>query len=377
MAKTLQRKLRAWQSGSAGSGDFILADAKDADLAPGGLPEPVARSQERPDATFPYRSREAFFDQIVELIEASPLDLMVLSPPAASELTGPRGPFHASNVSPSVRMLPGLGLATGLTLDDAGPIPIFGVGHCADRSPGAAELNAYEQFRREAGAARRRHILELYPACGCDGGPPRRTGEILSDRLIHSILEVPPAARPLLVQTPYYGPRLMEGMAACLPGVSVGVLGGPASTAFDAFQLLDESRRHGARAALFGRRIAAAEHQAAFVRLLDHVARGEASPAEAVHAYHGVLQGLRIRPLRELSEDLQPGARLFRGEETSATCVVVPELPYGGERSAAIANPKPAPAVARTAYDDEPDFDRMTPQEKLEYNQRRRDRIFG
>ena len=40
----------------------------------------------------------------------------------------------------------------------------------------------------------------------------------------------------------------------------VGILGGSAGTTYDAFFLLEDARRHGARAALVGRTINNSEH---------------------------------------------------------------------------------------------------------------------
>lgn len=385
MTKTLQRKIRALLADASNSAEFILADAKESDLALAGVPAVLERSLERPDASFPYRSRGAYLDQILELIEDSPLDLMVVSREVAGSMAGAGGAFEHSRVSPSVRVQSGRDLRARAP-GESGPLPLFGLGLSRDRALDQAELDAYDRFRLDVGVVRGGHLLELYPASGRDGGPPQRVDDVLDDRLLHSLLESPPWARPTLLQVPYYGPRLMERLAGCLPGIAVGVLGGAPGTTFDAFQLLAEAGRNGARAALFGRRIGAAEHQAAFVRLMDVVARREASPAEAVHAYHGVLQGLGIRPLRELGEDLQPSSQLLRGEERSAVYVVVPELPYApgargepagaGERSSGTRT-APSPPAATTPTEPEPDFDRMTPQEKLDYNQRRRDRIFG
>lgn len=390
MQKSLQRKLRTLHANS-NSVEFVLGDAKESDLAMRNLPQRIARSWERPDANFPYRSREAFRDQIEELLEDSPLDLMVVSPEIARETAGRAGVFSRSEVSPAVRTAAGhwepVPAETRGGPRSEGPLPLFGIGFCRDRDLDRAELDAYEKFRFAAGAARTRHLLELYPSCGCDGGPPQRVDDLLADRLLHSILEVPATARPLLIQAPYYGPALMESLAAILPGVPVGIVGGPAGTTFDAFRLLTESKKYGARGALFGRRIASAEHQPAFVRFLDYLARGEVAPAEAVHAYHGVLQGLGIRPRRELEEDLMSTADLHRGDEASTVSVVVPDSPFGESKTEAFSSSShptsPEIVLARHSLKgdgrdgEEPDFDAMTVQEKLDYNQRRRDRIFG
>jgi hypothetical protein len=72
--------------------------------------------------------------------------------------------------------------------------------------------------------------------------------------------------------------------------------------------MLWEAKKHGARAALFGRKINNAEHQLSFITHLRALADGHATPADAVRAYHGDLEKLRIKPHRSLNDDLQPGA---------------------------------------------------------------------
>jgi hypothetical protein len=62
-------------------------------------------------------------------------------------------------------------------------------------------------------------------------------------------------ARPLFLKLPYHGPVAIAELTAYDPHLVVGVLGGSAGTTHDAFLLLQDARQHGARAALFGRKI--------------------------------------------------------------------------------------------------------------------------
>jgi hypothetical protein len=89
------------------------------------------------------------------------------------------------------------------------------------------------------------------------------------------------------------------------PSMIVGVLGGSSGTSFDAFTLLAEAKKYGARVALFGRKIKDAEHPLSFVATLRQVADGGLSADEAVRAYHGDLQKLQIAPRRALKDDLE------------------------------------------------------------------------
>ena len=66
----------------------------------------------------------------------------------------------------------------------------------------------------------------------------------------------------------YHGPKAMEELVRYDPHLVVGVLGGAAGTTYDAFKLLGEAKKYGARAALFGRKINNAENQLAFIEFL-------------------------------------------------------------------------------------------------------------
>ena len=85
----------------------------------------------------------------------------------------------------------------------------------------------------------------------------------------------------------------------------VGILGGSAGTTRDTFELLEQAQRHGARVALFGRRIQRAESQLDLVGLMRPVLRGELSPADAVRAYHAALERAEIAAQRTLEADLE------------------------------------------------------------------------
>src|SRR5262249_12583847 len=102
-----------------------------------------------------------------------------------------------------------------------------------------------------------------------------------------------------------HGAKAMEELVHYDPHLIVGILGGSAGTTYDAFKLLAEAKKYGARVALFGRKINNAENQLAFIHMLRLTADDEIWAEEAVRAYHGVLQKLGIRAHRSLEEDMQ------------------------------------------------------------------------
>ena len=165
------------------------------------------------------------------------------------------------------------------------------------------------------------------------------------------------------------------------PHLVVGILGGSAGTTYDAFKLLAEAKKYGARVALFGRKINNAENQLAFIQFLRLIADGEVSAEEAVKAYHGVLQKLGARPHRSLEEDmqLQTGVMSYGG---STRTISVPTA--SGGASSAKKGPcdcgcgtceTKAPAVAES--NGEVDFAKMTPAEKMAHHQAKWDRVLG
>ena len=83
-------------------------------------------------------------------------------------------------------------------------------------------------------------------------------------------------------------------------------------TAHDAFKLLADAQKYGARLALFGRKIKEAEHPLAFIRLLRSIVEGDVTPEEAVHAYHGELSREKIQPKRCIKDDLQLTAAVLK-----------------------------------------------------------------
>jgi hypothetical protein len=189
----------------------------------------------------------------------------------------------------------------------------------------------------------------------------------------------------------YHGPKAMEELVAYDPHLVVGVLGGGAGTTYDAFKLIAEAQKYGARVALFGRKINNAENQLAFVEFLRLITDRVVSPEEAVKAYHGVLQHLGIKPQRKLEDDLvlQTGVMSYGGGSTVTVPAGVPKADAHHECKCTIKPPpgkksgdcgchaKPAEKTVAAPSTAVPDFTKMTQAEKLAYNQAKRDRIYG
>jgi len=338
-----------------GCGDFILADAKDADMA-FGLAAPGLAAGGAPGRG-PFRSIHEYRESIRELVAEGLVDIMLMSASTSEVLAIDERLFDESPVTPAVRMndttdiwlaagtgdyarqpalpfatttIPQARWGTGREPPDApggAPYPganlgLFSITLNDEAAVDRAMLAAYREFRLEAERDGFRHFLEVfYPnAPGAVPGRPRdaRPADVarfLADHVVRALAGVPRAGRPAFLKIPYLGPEAMEQLAAYDRSLVVGVLGGGAGTTHDAFALVADAKRHGARVALFGRKINAAEHQPTFVRHLRLVADGQLAAAEAVRAYHAALEKLALRPHRSLEDDLvrAPVAQAYGG----------------------------------------------------------------
>jgi hypothetical protein len=316
--KSLDAKLANLHADPAGADDFILADAKDADMAfgldaPGTDPLTGAR-----------RSLADYRDQIREIVSQGLVDIMLMSASTSELLTVDERLFDGTTVTPAVRandttdihVLAGAAYpqqpsrpfrtATIEQIRRAAGVDVglYSLTPANDAAVDVVALEAYRDFRIEAERDGFRHFLELFapnPVAGTLADPAR----FLNDFVARTLAGVVSAARPLFLKMPYPGPRAMRALAAYDPHLIPGVLGGASGTTYDAFFLLENARRNGARAALFGRKIKDSEHPLTLVRHLRAVADGQIDAAEACRAYHSDLAALGITPRRPLTEDLE------------------------------------------------------------------------
>src|SRR5215471_6189319 len=100
-----------------------------------------------------------------------------------------------------------------------------------------------------------RYFLEVFDPNVTSGIAPEKLGEFINDNIIRSLAGVPESGRPLFLKIVYHGPRAMEELAQYDPNLVVAILGGSAGTTYDAFKLIHDAQKYGARVALFGRKI--------------------------------------------------------------------------------------------------------------------------
>ena len=329
--KSLDAKLIRIHADPHRARDFILADAKDADMGMGLLAAGSAwdGERERPRSLAEYR------EQMREVARQELVDILLMSASSHDLLGMEERLFDSSPVTVAVRAndTTDIHLARGGCYPQALSMPFrsatveqlqCGRVTCSDEDrrrgcnlglysltlnndPEAdlRTLEAYRDFRIEAELKEFRHFLEVFDPNVPGAMGPERVGNFVNDQIVRLLAAVPRSGRPLFLKIAYHGPRFMEELAAYDPHLVPGVLGGAAGTTHDAFHLLAEARKHGARAALFGRKINRAEHQLTFIQFLRRVADGDIEPKEAVAAYHGELQKLNIRPRLALQQDLE------------------------------------------------------------------------
>ncbi len=403
MEKSLDLKLAAIRANPSTCKDFILADAKDADMAYG-LASP-GQSPEYHGQEGRFRSLAEYRDLMREVVRQGLVDIMLRSASSNEILTIEARLFDDSPVTPAARandttdihvIRGGVYTKTPSTPFRTATIEQIQCGKVScepeERGLGAnlglysitfnneperdrLALERYREFRVEAEHKGFRHFLEVFDPNMPGAVDPKLLGHFINDHIARTLAGVPRSGRPLFLKIVYHGPQFMEDLAGYDPDLVPGVLGGASGTTYDAFKLLAEAKKHGARAALVGRKINNSEHQLAFVEILRLIADDGISPEEAVKAYHGVLQKLGIKPYRPLEKDMElTNPAVSYGGGAKPIAVSIPGAPTGegGTRNHA----RPDDDFPRTS-EGRYDFAAFTPQQRFRFNQLERDRVFG
>lgn len=425
--KSLDRKLTEIKS-NPDSKAFIIADAKDADMAfgvraPGprhylsGAGERVARFSPEiwTREEYNFRNLPEFLDIIREIVDQGAIDIMLMSAYVNEQLSIKESYFDHNEVTPAARAND----ATDIwairhgcyTKEPSQPFRSASIDHiqCGEsecdstleRFPGAdlglysmtfvnelehdkRSLEAFRQFREEAERKRFRYFLEIFDPNIPTGIPPENLGEFINDNIIRNLAGVTDSGRPQFLKIAYHGPKAMEELAQYDPNLVVGILGGSAGTTYDAFRLIHDAQKYGARIALFGRKINNAEHQLAFVEMLRMITDSRVDPLEAVHAYHGILQSKNIRPNRTIEEDTELTDQVMSYDGSAPkrkTVHASAEIP-SQERDQAQNAVSDSGAIEDGADwpvkdDGKPDFSIMTAANRRAYDQYRLRRTFG
>jgi hypothetical protein len=371
MEKSLDRKLAAIHA-DPGCREFIIADAKDADMALGlGAP---GQSPEMHAGEVRFKTLEEYREQMRLITRSGLVDIMLMSASSNHALTIQERLFDHSPVTPAVRAndTTDIHLARGASYHELPSRPFrtasidhIQCGHleCApdERTLGAnlglysvtfnndlerdlATLERFHDFREEAERKRFRYFLEVFDPNTKNAVAADMLARYINDMITRMLAGIGPAGRPRFLKMVYHGPKAMEELVRFDPHLVVGILGGSAGTTRDAFQLLCDAQKYGAKVALFGRKINNAENQLAFVHFLRLIVEGRIGTVEAVRAYHSVLAKLGLKPHRNLDDDLQLTDQSMSYAGTTRSSVLIPKANGAVARTTTASAPRVAGA---------------------------------
>lgn len=324
--RRLDRKLGRVLDGSYTNADFIIADAKDADMAYG-----VTAGGPRPENYIPvgdagpgrYRTRAEYLDAMRALIGQGEIDILLTSASNGERLAvggdlgadpdltlavrandttdiwNQRGSQYAAMPSRAFRT------ADLHAVRPFCDLVLYSITFNNSLELDRHALEEYARFRADAAAVGIRHFLEVFNPNAPDRLDPKHTGSFVNDSIVRALAGVTAARRPLFLKMAYNGPDALTELAEHDPTLVIGILGGSAGTTRDTFELLHQAEHCGARVALFGRKIQRSESQLDLVRHMRLVLREELSPADAVRSYHQALTDAGLSPFRSLEDDLE------------------------------------------------------------------------
>lgn len=311
---SLDKKLDRILTGNYSPKDFIIADAKDGDMAFG-----CATPGQAPDGRM--RGLADYRADIERVVVSGLVDIMLMSLSTA-EVMQERGLFTGKPVTPAIRLndTTDIWQARGgcypkhparmfrtARLDrarDAADLGLFSVTFHNDLDHDIAMLEAYARFRDEAEAVGMRHFLEVFNP----QAPVQVDGDFAAynnDMIVRCLAGVSHRDRPLFLKATYNGPGPTEEIASYDSSIVFGILGGGAGTTRDCLELLAQAERYGARVALFGRKIYRSEDSLCMLRAMRRVIEERISSTEGVKAYHADLAAIGKSPFRSLKDDLE------------------------------------------------------------------------
>jgi hypothetical protein len=323
--RRLDRKLATILAGRYTPDDFVIADAKDADMAFGvQSPGPVPGGPGADGGSGPgvYRTRPAYLDAMRALIAQGELDILLTSASNGERLAR-EGALDGGGITLAVRAndttdiwnqrascyatLPSRPFRTAdlEAVREFCDLVLYSVTFNNDLDHDLATAQEYARFRREAATVGMRHFLEVFNPNAPTGLVPEQIGGFVNDSIVRLLAGVTSGQRPLFLKMAYNGADALAELVEHDPSLVVGILGGSAGTTRDTFELLTQAQASGGRVSLFGRKIQRAESQLDLVGLMRPVLRGELTPADAVRAYHDALRAAGLTPQRSLEADLE------------------------------------------------------------------------
>ncbi len=314
---------------------FLLADARDPDMA-WGIPSFGKKHSSSPASSSPreFRTKPEFLEEIRQVVRQGIVDILLASPSTLDQLAHRERLFESTHVTPAARIndTTDIWIERGARYAESPSIPfsspyieevqwgsltaahqgkpvvnlgLYSMTFNNDLQSDLRTLSAFRDFRAHAERCGFHYFLEVFaPNAAETRLTPAQIPNFVNDQIARLLAGVPKSGRPLFLKIPFFGPRALEDLVAYDPSVIVGILGGSSGTTHDAFKLLADAQKYGARVALFGRKIKDSENPLTFIRFLRAIVNGDVAAQEAVRAYHDELRREKIQPRRSLEDDL-------------------------------------------------------------------------
>jgi hypothetical protein len=327
-AKPLSAKLARIRSGRYSPPDFVIADAKDADMAfaiPGMGP--------RPDGS--QRTRAEFLESIRNICSTGIIDVMLTSA-SNGELLAAEGLFEKTSATLAIRgndttdiwrvrganyhavpSRPFRSANLAHTSKFCG-LTLYSMTFNNDLDADYASLEAFTRYRQDCIDAGTDYFLEVFNPNAPRDLEPQAVPAYVNDMIVRALAGVTKAERPQFLKIAYNGAKAMDELVSFDPSLVVGILGGSAGTTRDCFELLHQAERNGARVALFGRKINLAESPLDLIAFFRPVIEGAIKPTDAVRAYHDRLAQKGLQPKIPLSQDLMITETSLEGHGSDA-----------------------------------------------------------
>jgi len=317
MEKSLDTKLQRIRTGQYTPTDFIIADAKDADMGFGATGPGLVSNE-----TSEHKTKSDYLAAMRTMAESELVDIMLMSASSAEALVHEKV-FKGSALTPAIRLndttdiwvardaryreSPSRPFRTALlpAVSHLADLGLYSITYSNDLQHDLDSLNAYRLFRQEILDSNYQHFLEVFNPAFDIGIKSTDLGFYINDMIVKTLAGVTKKESPLFLKIQFNGFNAMHELANYdQENLIVGILGGAKGTSRDTFELVHQAEQAGARVALFGRKINLAESPVLLVSLMRQVIERKLNPADAVKAYHAGLAEAGVKPDRDLSEDI-------------------------------------------------------------------------
>ncbi|MFT8989294.1 MAG: hypothetical protein ABF959_03100 [Gluconobacter albidus] len=310
-----EEKIARMLAGQDDRTDFILADAKDSDMAAGVSATGLRRDPRQGHSRF--RTRREYVEVIHGILQQDIVDIMLTSASILETLIAEDG-FARTRIQSAIRAndTTDLWRGRGGSYQSQKSVPfrsaslkkaqtslgLYSMTFNGDAEQDSFALEEFARFREGAEESRFSYFLEVFnPNEGRIAQADR--GFYLNDMIVRCLAGLRREERPVFLKVPFNGADALSELCAFDPSVIVGIMGGSSGTTRDCLELIHQAQCCGARAALFGRKIVDADDPLLLIEAMRSVTDGALSAKEATHLYHEKLGAQGVPPLREADLD--------------------------------------------------------------------------